>query len=74
MGTVVVATDRAEGLLNPELMEAIVNHAALALKRTRTEEALRESEQTLLDLTTTLESRWPSARPNWSTGPGSSRN
>ena len=45
MGTVAVATDRAEGLKNRELMEAIVNQAALALKRTRTEEALRASEQ-----------------------------
>ncbi len=57
IGTVAVATDRVEGLRNRELLEAIVNQAALALKRTRTEEALRESEQALRDLTATLESR-----------------
>ncbi len=57
MGTVAVATDRAEGLQNRELIEAIVNHAALALKRTRTEEALRERERALRDLTATLEAQ-----------------
>lgn len=57
VGTVVVATDWAEGLKNRELIEGIVNQAALALKRTRTETALRRSEQALLDLTTTLETR-----------------
>ncbi len=57
MGTVAVAADRAEGLKNRELIEAIVNQAALALKRTRTEEALRGSEQALRDLTATLEAQ-----------------
>ncbi len=50
MGTVAIATDRNEGLQNRELIEAIVNHAALALKRTRTEEALREREQALREI------------------------
>ncbi len=50
MGTVAIATDRAEGLQNRELLEAIVNHAALALKRTRTEEALRERERALREI------------------------
>ncbi len=49
MGTVAVGTDRVEGLQHRELMEAIVSHAALALKRTRTEEALRDLTATLED-------------------------
>jgi PAS domain S-box-containing protein len=57
MGTVAVATDQSEGLMNRELMETIVNQAALALKRTRTEESLRGSEQALRDLTATLEAQ-----------------
>ncbi|MDD3926005.1 MAG: PAS domain S-box protein [bacterium] len=44
MGRVAVLTDRDEGLRNRELIEAIVNQAALALKRKRAEEALKRSQ------------------------------
>ena len=47
MGTVAVLTDRVEGLKNRGVIEVLASQTGLALKRTRAEEALRESEERL---------------------------
>lgn len=47
LGTVAVMTHRPGTFRNKELVETIVNQAALVLKRLRVEEALRESEERL---------------------------
>ena len=44
MGTVAVLTDRDEGSRGFDVIELLVNQSALALKRQRVEDALRESE------------------------------
>ncbi len=43
LGAVVIGAERTEELNNQEVVEALVNQAALAIKRRKTEEALRKS-------------------------------
>ena len=45
LGTVAVLTDRSEGIRSADVIELLVNQSALALKRQRVEDALRESER-----------------------------
>jgi PAS domain S-box-containing protein len=45
MGTVAIVTDKSEGLTNQGVIEAFINQVALALRRKRAEQDLRESEQ-----------------------------
>jgi PAS domain S-box-containing protein len=45
LGTVAIATDKAEGLTNQGAIEAFTNQVALAMRRKRAEQDLRESEQ-----------------------------
>lgn len=45
MGTVAIATDKAEELKNKGVIEAFTNQVSLALRRKRVEQDLRESEQ-----------------------------
>ncbi|HAR95411.1 MAG TPA: hypothetical protein DCR97_05545 [Deltaproteobacteria bacterium] len=45
MGTVAIVTDRVEGLQNQGVLEAFTNQVALAMRRKRAEQELRESEQ-----------------------------
>ena len=63
MGTAVILTDRAEGLLNREILEPLVIQAGLALKRGRAEEALRASEQEFHTLAESV------PQIVWTTGP-----